>query len=260
MLLLSDHISFLLNFNFSAEQATLTTQNPFAAVVRSQYDGSLKKKPKKNKFVQFAWCEVCKISCNSNEIYAKHLTGKKHLKNTEKAEKGKSIAGASNAQPLATDPIIGPVENPAANNPSSDDIQKTQKSSTQAPEDLDTKKRKIVESGTAADSVRTCTVCNIVCNSQTVFDSHLAGQKHAVMVKKQAVSGISESVPSLVAALPNQFLQKNPYRYCDQITVYLFSDVSKCSSCALYFLILKSSSAEWLQRAEGYIIKLQFRR
>lgn len=165
----------------------------------------MKKKPKKNKVIQSAWCEVCKISCNSNEIYAKHLTGKKHLKNAEKVEKGKSdaSAGSSDAPPTATDPIIGPMENPAANNPSSDDVQKTQKSSAQAPEDLETKKRKIVESGTAADSVRTCTICNVVCNSQTVFDSHLAGQKHAAMKKKQAVSGMSMLVPPLVTALPN---------------------------------------------------------
>lgn len=186
-----------------AAQAALTSQNPYVAAIGPQYDGSLKKKPKKNKVVQFAWCEVCKISCNSNEIYAKHLSGKKHLKNVEKVEKGKSDAGGSNAPQAATVPVIGPMENPASNNPSSDDIQKTQKSSTQTPEDLETKKRKIVESGTAADSVRTCTICNVVCNSQTVFDSHLAGQKHASMMKKQGVSGMSMLVPPLVTALPN---------------------------------------------------------
>lgn len=187
-----------------AAQAVLTSQNPYAAAIRSQYDGSSKKKPKKNKVVQFAWCEVCKISCNSNEIYAKHLSGKKHLKNIEKAEKGWSDAGASNALQSATEPIIGPTENPSTNNPSSDDIQKTQKSSAaQTPEDLETKKRKIVESGTAADSVRTCSICNVVCNSQTVFDSHLSGQKHASMMKKQGVSGMSMLVPPLVTALPN---------------------------------------------------------
>ncbi|KAA0057979.1 zinc finger protein 346 [Cucumis melo var. makuwa] len=186
-----------------AAQAALTSHVPYVAAIGPQYDGSLKKKLKKNKVVQSAWCEVCKISCNSNEIYAMHLSGKKHLKNVEKVEKGKSDVSTSNAPQLATVPVIGPMENPVANNPSSDDIQKTQKSSTQTPEGLETKKRKIVKSGRAANSVRTCTICNVVCNSQTVFDSHLAGQKHASMMKKQGVSGMSIVVPPLITALPN---------------------------------------------------------
>lgn len=51
-------------------------------------------------------------------------------------------------------------------------------------ESLDLKKQKIVEGGTAAGAVRACTICNVVCNSQTVFIYHLSGQKHAQMVKK----------------------------------------------------------------------------
>ena len=132
-----------------------------------------------------------------------HLSGKKHLKNVEKVKKGTSDVSTSSTPQLATVPVIGPMENPAANNPSSDGIQKTQTSSTQTPEELETKKRKIVKSGSAANSVRTCTICNVVCNSQTVFDSHLAGQKHATMMKKQGVSGMSMVVPPLITALPN---------------------------------------------------------
>ncbi|KAK8981739.1 hypothetical protein V6N11_028144 [Hibiscus sabdariffa] len=53
-------------------------------------------------------------------------------------------------------------------------------------DDLQTKKRKLIESGTAAAAVMSCTFCNVVCNSQQAFKYHLAGKKHVAMVKKQA--------------------------------------------------------------------------
>ena len=34
----------------------------------------------------------------------------------------------------------------------------------------------------------TCSICNVVCNCETVFNYHLAGQKHAAMVKKHAAA------------------------------------------------------------------------
>lgn len=48
--------------------------------------------------------------------------------------------------------------------------------------ELEKKRRKLLTGGTAVDSVKTCTICNIVCNSQEVFHKHLAGRKHAAQV------------------------------------------------------------------------------
>lgn len=45
-----------------------------------------------------------------------------------------------------------------------------------------TKKRKFVDIGIKADSARVCNICNVVCNSQEVFDKHLSGKKHAAQV------------------------------------------------------------------------------
>jgi hypothetical protein len=173
-------------------QARLIALNgigPYIAAIRSHDSGTLKKWPKKNKNVQSAWCEVCKINCNSTDIYIKHLSGKKHQKNLEKLSKSKNDVSspASNAPLASTNPVIGPIENPEANKGKSV-VQNSGKKIAEphaSEEDLETKKRKMLEVGAVAGAVRTCTICNVVCNSQTVFNSHLLGQKHAAMVKKQ---------------------------------------------------------------------------
>lgn len=47
---------------------------------------------------------------------------------------------------------------------------------------LETKKQKVIAGGAPPDSVRICTICNIVCNGDKVFAFHLAGEKHAFKV------------------------------------------------------------------------------
>jgi hypothetical protein len=41
---------------------------------------------------------------------------------------------------------------------------------------------KVLQGGAVANAMRTCAICNVVCNSDTVFKFHVAGQKHASMV------------------------------------------------------------------------------
>ncbi|KAL7100991.1 hypothetical protein ACP275_08G029100 [Erythranthe tilingii] len=84
-------------------------------------------------------------------------------------------------------PIIGPEENPEK--PKSANYKKAKKKAAARTENLETKRRKVLESGAAAETVHACTVCNVVCNSNTVFSHHLAGQRHASMVRKLASSG-----------------------------------------------------------------------
>ena len=88
------------------------------------------------------------------------MSGKKHLKNLENLEKSKNgtYDPYSIDTPAATNLIIGPVENPAANDSSGVNVQKSEKRAAQseAPkEDLETKKKKVIEGGAAA--VRVCT-------------------------------------------------------------------------------------------------------
>lgn len=51
---------------------------------------------------------------------------------------------------------------------------------------LETKRRRVLAGGADAEAVHTCQICNVVCNSAIVFNSHLAGKKHASMLKKNA--------------------------------------------------------------------------
>ncbi|XP_048443680.1 zinc finger protein 346-like isoform X2 [Pyrus x bretschneideri] len=158
---------------------------PYIAAVGSQFNEIWKKDPNKVKLVQSAWCEVCKINCNSNDAYVTHLVGKKHKKNLEQLGKSKNDGSVSTSNaPSATNAIIGPTENLGA--------ESSKAFRPQIPkEDLETKKKKVISGGATASAVRTCAVCNVVCNSQTVFCSHLAGQKHAAMVKKQTEAEVA---------------------------------------------------------------------
>lgn len=172
----------------------------YFAAIKAQNNNFWTRGAKKPKVVQSAWCEVCKINCNSNDVYVKHLQGKKHQKNLENLDKAKNStsAPASLPAPAATKPIIGPTEKPVTNNSNGVDVQKSQKRAA-TEEDLEMKKRKVVESGAVAGAVRVCTICNVVCNSETVFTYHLAGQKHAAMVKKQAEARTQTSAPMVSA-------------------------------------------------------------
>ncbi|MED6121963.1 hypothetical protein PIB30_035201 [Stylosanthes scabra] len=169
-----------------AAQVALMSNNgigPYVAAFKSQGIGPWKKEPKKIKVMQPVWCDTCKVTCNSRDMYASHLVGKKHLKNLEKQSKPEASANA-NAGKL----LIGPQEKPNADKVKSEGKPNNYKPNSKKAKDLDIEanKLKVVEGGT---------LCNVVCNSETVFNAHLAGHKHASMVKKQTLesSGTSAS-------------------------------------------------------------------
>ncbi|XP_074277670.1 uncharacterized protein LOC141601299 [Silene latifolia] len=89
------------------------------------------------------------------------------------------------------EPVVGPM-------PVSKRVKK-KRARLLEPKDLESKKRKVLDCGADANAVRTCGVCNVVCNSETVFNAHIAGQKHILLVKQaearvatsnQAVTGL----------------------------------------------------------------------
>lgn len=53
-------------------------------------------------------------------------------------------------------------------------------------EDLKTKKRRVLGGGSDAGWSRACDVCNVVYKSAAAFNSHLAGPKHASMLRRRA--------------------------------------------------------------------------
>lgn len=166
-----------------AAQAGLIALNgvgPHLAAIKAQ-NRNQRKKPKKPTVTQSVWCDVCKINCNSRDVYSTHLAGKKHQSNLEKSK-------TAITDPVAgPHPIIGPTVNQPVNGNGGSDLQKSQKGTgSGSGEDLETKKRKVLESGTTVTAVRVCDLCNVVCNSLQVYCFHIAGQKHAAMVKKAA--------------------------------------------------------------------------
>lgn len=174
--------------------------------------------------MQSAWCEVCKVDCNSRGVLDQHKLGKKHLKNLEKLKAklapapaltitattpaviidhpvivaappaavaaSTSLPNSAIAVVPADKPIIGPEENPEKSNG-----QKSRKRSAARSENLETKKSRVLAGGADAGSVRACAICNVVCNSSTVFNYHLAGKIHATMVKKHALKAGAAVVP-----------------------------------------------------------------
>ncbi|KAJ8645264.1 hypothetical protein MRB53_007012 [Persea americana] len=146
------------------------------------------RRPKKNKVAQSAWCEVCKIDCNSKDVLDMHKLGKKHKRNVHKLEELKK---EGNATATAVEPSK-PVADKEGTSSSREKTvagqgeKKRGAPPVEAGDDLETKRRKLMEGGAPAGSVRVCAVCNVACNSETVFKFHVEGQKHAVQVRKQA--------------------------------------------------------------------------
>lgn len=190
-----------------------------SAATQVQKINNVQKAPKKTKIVQSQWCEVCKIDCNSKDVLDNHKLGKKHKRNLEKLRgpppivppaapaivpaslaivpaapaitlAAPAIAPAAPAvaplpAPTSVNPIIGPLEKP--NGAMSSNARKAKRRKAAASVDVETKRLKVLGGGAAAEAIRTCTYCNVVCNSETVYSSHIAGHKHATNVKKHAL-------------------------------------------------------------------------
>ncbi|KAF5796882.1 putative transcription factor C2H2 family [Helianthus annuus] len=144
-----------------------STNGLFAATSNSS--GASQKKP--NTFQ----CGLCKITCTSNELLSMHIAGKKHL---NKLRESGLIPN------LPFTPMVNSESN-EGKTVNSDGCNMNGKRAGSYM-DVESKKQKILQGGAPLNAIRTCTLCNVVCNSPTVFAAHLAGQKHAAMVVQQA--------------------------------------------------------------------------
>ncbi|XP_076903663.1 uncharacterized protein LOC143558785 [Bidens hawaiensis] len=131
-------------------------------------------------------CELCGIICDTDEMLKIHLTGRKHRTNVAKSEQLIGPKPALTTEPAETPKLIGPVKEEGEMVNSSGRKRKNGKGG--GDDDVEAKKQRVLQSGTASDSVKVCTLCNVVCNSRKVFESHLAGQKHVAMAVKQVES------------------------------------------------------------------------
>ncbi|KAG1347831.1 zinc finger protein [Cocos nucifera] len=152
------------------------------AAFKSRISKGLKKTPK---VVKSVYCEVCRMDCNSQEVLNSHKLGKKHKRNLQKLQE--SITPKPMNAPVAT----AGKENAVTGKDKVADAQMKREAFPASKQDLETKKKKVLEGGAAADAVRVCSICSVVCNSQKVFDLHVSGQKHLAMVKKQQEATLS---------------------------------------------------------------------
>lgn len=105
-------------------------------------------------------CVVCNVDCNSKDVLEKHMSGKKHNRNLQ----NHSSALVGQIGSISHQKISG-------------------SAGASTGQSLFAKRLKLLEGGAPADSVKVCTICNVVCNSQDVFEKHLTGKKHAIQVK-----------------------------------------------------------------------------
>ncbi|KAL1215091.1 UBP1-associated proteins 1C [Cardamine amara subsp. amara] len=117
---------------------------------KAQASGSAKP-TQQTELVESIWCTVCQISCTSKDAYSNHTYGKKHRSNVELQSR--------KSENMSREPV--------------EDKQKR-------------KKKKASEGRTKSNADYACRLCNVVCQSQVVFDSHLRGQKHAAMLSSQS--------------------------------------------------------------------------
>ncbi|KAI7741204.1 hypothetical protein M8C21_026493 [Ambrosia artemisiifolia] len=149
----------------------LASMNGYFAATSNSSGGS-QKKP--NTFQ----CGLCKITCTSNELLSMHIAGKKHLNKLRESGQIPNLPSTTVASPMVNLESEG-------NNVNSDGSNMNGKRAG-SHVDVESKKQKILQGGAPLNAIRTCTLCNVVCNSPTVFNAHLAGQKHAAMVLQLA--------------------------------------------------------------------------
>ena len=119
-------------------------------------------------------CDVCNVDCSSKDVFEKHLQGKKHNRNLQ-------VRNNPTSASLAISNTVNHISFPNQMGTVDGQVVLGTSTLTAGPE-LEIKKWKVLKSGTTVDSVRVCTICNVVCNSQDVFNKHMAGKKHAIQV------------------------------------------------------------------------------
>ncbi|KAH0463692.1 hypothetical protein IEQ34_008274 [Dendrobium chrysotoxum] len=125
-----------------------------------------------------SWCDICRVDCNSLKVLEKHRTGKRHKRTVQLLERmeGRSEMAEklvadndikpeqhneSVAVPIEGMKVIGPIETSNINCDATANLKKKRKRNS------------------TPEQPRVCVLCNAVCNSEAMFQAHLAGKKHA---------------------------------------------------------------------------------
>ncbi|KAG2669288.1 hypothetical protein I3843_14G026800 [Carya illinoinensis] len=189
---------------------------------------------------RMAWCELCRVDCNTLEILEQHKNGKRHKKNLQKHEElqrlNKVITGQQNVQmpnsELQPEVVVQsekveenegkqtPPENLTSEAVTGDNRNETEQQKDvvgnsevlaepeKKPKDQFAAQgrglKRNMRGGRGGKYMRTyegarrpvktskpkqaiplmCELCNVKCDSQVVFDSHLTGKKHLANLKR----------------------------------------------------------------------------
>ncbi|KAI3707362.1 hypothetical protein L6452_25806 [Arctium lappa] len=193
--------------------------------------------------IRIAWCELCRVDCTSKEILEQHKSGKRHKKNLHRLQdmKGAYQPAAETQKDENPTNDIGPEhEANKQTKVGTTDDNKVETAENDGQEKKPWLKRKMRGGGgRGAKRQRQgatgppkpkiviplmCDLCNVKCDTQEVFDRHVAGKKHVAKQKRfeghQAMYG-----PTAVQALypPNplsQTLGPQPTYYGAQTSSY----------------------------------------
>lgn len=166
--------------------------------------------PQKTKVIQSMRCDICDIDCNSNDAYERHMSGKKHKKKFEMHNNPSttvfkaSSAAAANGLETKRQKLVDSAATVVFMRTCSvcDAVCYSQEmfnkhlagkkhaaqvkvSSAAAAIGLETKRQNLVEGAATVVFMRVCSLCDVVCNSQEIFNKHLAGKRHAAQVNSK---------------------------------------------------------------------------
>ncbi|XP_010522869.1 PREDICTED: uncharacterized protein LOC104801327 isoform X2 [Tarenaya hassleriana] len=182
---------------------------PFFALLGGQV-GVSTKPITKPKLVKPVFCNICQISCNSKIVYADHILGQKHQMNLElKLGKPRNTCSGSD-----------------------EDLE----------DEVERKKKKVIERGAEAGAVRVCGLCSVVCNSQIAFESHLRGLKHAAAMAKKLTPGRANNADSASIRVGDTVgaFRGSVFKICYRARgmLQMFGYPHGRRGCALYIILL----------------------
>lgn len=141
-----------------------------------------------------AWCELCRVDCNTLEILENHRNGKKHKKNLKIQEDLQKLAAKTQESQIPPAPESEQQQN-------QNGLKRKTREVERKPVEAVKKQKEIVPF--------ICELCDVKCESGPTFDSHLKGKKHVFNLQRfqeqQATLGqaaLQALYPALEALYP----------------------------------------------------------
>ncbi|XP_018491178.1 uncharacterized protein LOC108861738 isoform X3 [Raphanus sativus] len=165
-----------------------TSQAAFVPSQKTQ--ASVKAKPvQEAKLLEPVLCSVCQISCANKDAYVKHTYGKKHRNKLElqcepNGDYHCRLCNVTCQRQVVFDSHLRGQKHAAMLMSQSEGLVDSQKLQEKVVREKSQPREPVAVTEPKPNANYACSLCNVVCNSQIVFDSHLRGQKHASMLSQ----------------------------------------------------------------------------